>query len=77
MSFHLYAMTRPVSSSWRRLSTFESHFWQRLDPSVLFAPQGADTPNVQRKRAMLEAEGVKFDGPRLADTSALLGPDDF
>lgn len=38
---------------------------------------GACTPNVQRKKAMLEKEGVKFDGSRVADTAAVMGPGDF
>jgi methylated-DNA-[protein]-cysteine S-methyltransferase len=38
---------------------------------------GAATPNVQRKKAMLEGEGVKFDGQRVADADAVMGPGDF
>jgi hypothetical protein len=32
---------------------------------------------VQKKKALLESEGIKFDGFRVASTGAVLKPEDF
>lgn len=38
---------------------------------------GPDAPKVQQKRALLESEGVKFEGSRVASKDAVLEADDF
>jgi len=32
---------------------------------------------VKRKKAMLEDEGIRFDGQRVADKDVVMGPEDF
>lgn len=48
-----------------------------LDIGGFMGATGSDAPKVQKKKALLESEGIKFDGFKVASTDAVLGPDDF
>lgn len=50
------------------------YLWPRVPP---FHLQDATSPNVQRKKALLQSEGVAFDHGGHVDKGAVMGPDDF